>query len=49
MDRISQALTSRVRILSERYETPMPQQVRTVAELEDAVNRHLKRMGFSWT
>ena len=48
MDRISQALTLRVKELAERYESPMPQQVRTVAELEAKVNRHLERMGFSW-
>ena len=48
MDRISQALTQRVKELAERYETPMPQQVRTVAELEGEVNRHLERMGFLW-
>ena len=48
MDRISRALTKRVKELAERYETPMPQQVRTVAELEAKVNRHLEKMGFSW-
>jgi type I restriction enzyme M protein len=48
MDRISQGLTQRVKELAERYETPMPQQVRVVAELEARVNRHLERMGFSW-
>jgi type I restriction enzyme M protein len=48
MDRISQALTQRVKELAERYETPMPQQVRRVAELEAKVNRHLERMGFAW-
>ena len=48
LDRISQALTLRVRELAERYETPLPQQVRMVAEREQAVNRHLERMGFSW-
>jgi len=48
MDRISQALTQRVKELAERYETPMPQQVSQVADLEQAVNRHLKKMGFSW-
>jgi len=48
MDRISQTLTRRVKELAERYETPMPQQVRKVADLEQAVNRHLERMGFSW-
>jgi type I restriction enzyme M protein len=48
MDRISQALTQRVNELAGRYETPMPQQVRKVADLGRTVNRHLERMGFSW-
>jgi type I restriction enzyme M protein len=48
MDRISQQLTQRVNELAERYDTPMPQQVRVVAELGAKVNRHLERMGFSW-
>jgi len=46
MDRISQALTQRVKELAERYEIPMPKLVGRVAELEEKVNRHLKRMGF---
>jgi type I restriction enzyme M protein len=49
MDRISQGLTQRVKDLTERYETPMPQMVNRVADLEAKVNRHLVRMGFSWT
>ena len=48
MDRISKALTQRVRELAECYETPMPQQVRKIAELDQTVNRHLEKMGFSW-
>jgi len=48
MDRISQCLTQRVKELAERYETPMPEQVHAVAELEARVNGHLERMGFSW-
>jgi type I restriction enzyme M protein len=48
MERISQALTRRVRELAERYETPLPRQTSRVAELERVVNRHLERMGFSW-
>ena len=48
-DRVSQALTRRVKELAERYETPLPQIVGQVAELEAKVNRHLERMGFSWT
>ncbi len=46
MDRISQSLTQRVKELAERYETPMPQMIYRVAELEEKVNRHLERMGF---
>jgi type I restriction enzyme M protein len=48
MDRISQALAQRVKELAERYETPMPQMVSRVAELEGKVNSHLARMGFTW-
>jgi type I restriction enzyme M protein len=46
MDRISQALTQRVKELAERYETPLPQAALKVAELEAKVNRHLAKMGF---
>jgi type I restriction enzyme M protein len=46
MDRISQSLTQRVKELSERYETPLPQMTERVAELEAKVNGHLERMGF---
>jgi len=48
MDRISQALTQRVKELAKRYETPLPQAVNRVATLQQAVYAHLKRMGFSW-
>jgi type I restriction enzyme M protein len=48
MDHISQVLTHRVKDLADRYETPMPQQIRKVADLEQAVNCHLEKMGFSW-
>jgi type I restriction enzyme M protein len=48
-DRVSQVLTRRVKELAERYETPLPRMVAQVAELEDKVNRHLVRMGFTWT
>ena len=47
MDRISQSLTQRVKELAERYETPLPQLSERVAELEEKVNGHLARMGFS--
>jgi len=47
MDRISQALTQRVKELADRYETPMPQMAQQVAALEAKVNAHLARMGFA--
>jgi type I restriction enzyme M protein len=47
MERISQALTQRVKELAERYEMPLPQQASKVAELEQRVNAHLAKMGFS--
>jgi type I restriction enzyme M protein len=48
MDRISQALTVRVKELAERYEAPMARMVERVAGLDAKVNQHLSRMGFSW-
>jgi len=48
MDRISQALTRRVKELAERYETPLPQQANKVLELERKVAAHLAKMGFSY-
>ena len=38
----------RVKEMAERYETPLPQMISRVANLEEKVNRHLERMGFSW-
>jgi type I restriction enzyme M protein len=49
MDRISQTLTQRVKELAERYQTPMPLMSKRVEELDAKVNRHLERMGFSWS
>jgi type I restriction enzyme M protein len=48
MERVSQSLTQRVKELSERYKTPLPQMNERVNELEEKVNRHLERMGFAW-
>jgi type I restriction enzyme M protein len=49
MDSISHALANRVRELTERYGTPLPEMIEQVAELESKVNRHLERMGFAWS
>ena len=44
-ERVSQALTGRLRQLAERYATPLPQLVAEVADLSARVEEHLKRMG----
>jgi type I restriction enzyme M protein len=46
MERISQALTRRVKELAGRYGMTLPETVKHVAELEERVKRHLERMGF---
>ena len=46
MDRISQALTQRVKELAERYETPLPQITDDVVKLSARVEEHLRKMGF---
>ncbi|MBP1862190.1 type I restriction-modification system subunit M [Rhizobium herbae] len=48
MDRTSQTLTSRVRMLGERYEARMPDLAKRVANLDIKIEQHLKRMGFAW-
>jgi type I restriction enzyme M protein len=48
MDRVSQQLTTRVRELADRYDTPLPQLTCRVSELEAKVNAHLVKMGFAW-
>ena len=46
-DRTSQALTQRIKELADRYDTPVPELTRRVAELEAKVNAHLAKMGFA--
>lgn len=48
LNRISQTLTGRIRQLAERYATPLPQLIDTVAELSNRVDEHLKLMGAVW-
>jgi type I restriction enzyme M protein len=49
MERISQRLTGRIKELTERYETPLPQITAELKIMEEKVNEHLKKMGFTWT
>ena len=48
LDRVSQALTGRIRQLAERYATPLPRMAEEVETLAARVDAHLKRMGFVW-
>jgi type I restriction enzyme M protein len=48
LDRVSQALTTRIRQLAERYASPLPQLTGDVAKLAARVDDHLKRMGAVW-
>ncbi|MBA4374425.1 MAG: type I restriction-modification system subunit M [Thermodesulfovibrio sp.] len=48
LDRVSQALTGRIRQLAERYAMPLPGLVDEVGTLSRRVDEHLKRMGFVW-
>lgn len=48
LDRVSRSLTSRVRQLSDRYSTSLPELTNEVALLTDRVKDHLKKMGAAW-
>lgn len=48
IDQISQRLTNRLKELTERYETPLPETNKLVEDLESTVNAHLQKMGFTW-
>ncbi len=46
LDRVSQALTGRIKRLAERYAEPLPQLAADVAALNAKVDAHLTKMGF---
>lgn len=46
MDRVSQALTARVKELADRYDVPLPKLSKRVSDLEVKVSAHLRKMGF---
>ena len=48
LDRVSQALTGRVKLLTERYGTALPKLAESVEVLNAKVDAHLKRMGLAW-
>ncbi len=49
MQRISQRLTARIVELAERYELDLPRVLNEIKSLEEKVNAHLSKMGYSWT
>jgi len=49
LDRVSQALTGRIKQLAERYATPLPRIAEEVETLSCTVDEYLKKMGFVWS
>lgn len=49
MQRISQRLAHRIKELTERYESTLPDILNQVQELEVKVNTYLTKMGFAWS
>ena len=47
LDRVSQALSGRIRQLAERYATPLPALNVEMEALSAKVNEHLAKMGFT--
>ena len=48
LNRISQALTGRIKELAERYATPLPRLSEEIEVLTSKVDAHLMKMGFVW-
>ena len=48
LNRISQALTGRIKELAERYATPLPKLSEEAEVLTGKVDAHLRKMGFVW-
>jgi type I restriction enzyme M protein len=48
LDRVSQALTGRIRQLADRYAAPLPQLTEEAETLAARVDEHLKKMGAVW-
>jgi type I restriction enzyme M protein len=48
LNRVSQTLSSRIRLLADRYATPLPKLTVEVEALSGRVNEHLKKMGAEW-
>lgn len=49
MERVSHRLANRIKELAERYDNTLPALANTVADLEEKVNTHLQKMGYTWS
>ena len=48
LERVSQTLTSRIRELAQRYDTPLPALEQELQTLSARVGEHLQNMGVIW-
>lgn len=48
LDRVSQALTSRIKVLAERYGQTLRQAAQRVDDMSARMAAHLEKMGFAW-
>lgn len=48
VEQVTSGLSSRVKILEDRYETPLPIMAEKVNELRESVGNHLNEMGLIW-
>ena len=48
LDNVSQTLTTRIRELAKRYETPLHKLLEEADDLTSKVKDHLKEMGAKW-
>ena len=49
IERVSQAITRRIRQLAERYATPLPKLTQEAEALSAQVDEHLRKMGAAWS
>ena len=48
IDRVTQQLANRVKLLEERYEIPLSKLNNDIVEFSSKVDEHLKKMGLTW-
>ena len=48
IERVTQQLANRVKVLEERYAEPLPELEKAVEALSSRVDEHLRKMGLEW-